>query len=166
MIAAVDRNWAIGYENKLLVSIPADMKFFRQETMGKVVVMGRKTLESFPGGQPLPKRTNIVMTTNPYYEAKGVTVCHSMEELRDALQGYESEEIYVIGGGRIYQTLLPYCDTVHITKIDHAYLADTWFPNLDTDPDWHITADSDEQTYFDLEFRFLKYERIGKHAVI
>lgn len=75
---------------------------------------------------------------------------HSVEELLEAVKGYDTKEVYVIGGSSVYEQLLPYCDTAHVTKIDHAYEADAWFPNLDEDPDWEITADSDEQYYFDL----------------
>lgn len=159
IIVAVDRNWAIGYKNKLLVSIPADMKFFRSTTTGKVVVMGRKTLESFPNGLPLKNRINIVLTANREFKVKDAIICHSVEELLEELKKYDSDEIYVIGGDSIYHQMLPYCNVAHVTKIDHAYEADTWFPNLDELPEWEITADSEEQTYFDLEYQFLKYER-------
>ncbi len=159
MILSADRNWGIGCNNKLLVSIPSDMKFFRTETTGKVVVMGRKTLESFPGGMPFKNRTNIVLTRDPGYDAKGALVVHSMEELLEELKKYKDEDIYVIGGGAVYEMMLPFCDTIHVTKIDFAYEADTFFPNLDEMPEWEITASSEEQTYFDLEYTFLKYER-------
>ena len=159
-IAAVDRNWAIGRNNGLLVSIPADMKFFRQMTTGKVIVMGRKTLESFPNGLPLKNRTNIVLTSRPDYSVKDAVIVHSLEELTAEIEKYDTDDIYVIGGESIYRQLLPMCSTAHITKIDHAYEADAWFPNLDEDPAWRVTADSDEQTYFDLEYRFLKYEKV------
>ena len=159
IIVAVDKNWAIGNNNKLLVSIPSDMKFFRSTTTGKVVVMGSKTLESFPNGLPLKNRTNIVLTANPDYKVKDAIICHTIEELLETLKAYDSEDIYVIGGDSIYHQMLPYCDVAHVTKIDHAFEADAWFPNLDDMPEWEVTADSDEQTYFDLEFRFLKYER-------
>ena len=135
LIVAVDKNWAIGLHNKLLVSIPADMKFFRETTMGKVVVMGRKTLESFPGGQPLKKRTNIVLTSDQNYKVKDAVVVNSVEALLEELRQYNDEDIYVIGGESIYRQLLPYCKVAHITKIDHAYEADTYFPNLDEMPD-------------------------------
>lgn len=161
MIVAVDKNWAIGLNNKLLVSIPADMKFFRQTTTGNVVVMGRKTLESFPGRQPLKNRTNIVLSANPGYQVKGAVVVHCLKELLKELENYDSSRIYVIGGASVYDMMLPYCDTVHVTKIDHAYEADAFFPNLDEKPEWKITADSEEQTYFDLEYVFQKYERIS-----
>lgn len=159
LIAAVDKNWAIGLNNKLLVSIPMDMKFFRETTTGKVVVMGRKTLESFPNGLPLKNRTNIVLTANPDYHVKDAIIVHSEDELREELKKYPSEDIYIIGGESIYRQFVDDCDVAHITKIDYAYEADAYFPNLDEKPEWEITADSDEETYFDLEFRFLKYEK-------
>ncbi len=159
LIVAVDKNWAIGLKNKLLVSIPEDMKFFRTETAGKVVVMGRKTLESFPGGMPLKNRTNIVLTGNPDYAVKGALVLHTVEEVLKELEKYPSEEIYIIGGESIYRQFLPYCDTAHVTKIDYAYEADTYFPNLDELAGWKVTGASGEKTYYDLEFEFFKYEK-------
>lgn len=160
LIAAVDENWAIGNKNQLLVSIPADMKFFRETTVNKVVVMGRKTLESFPGGQPLKKRTNIVLTRDKNYKVKDAIVVNSIEDLLKELKQYDEEDIYVIGGDSIYKQLLPYCKLAHITRIHHAYEADTYFPNLDKMDDWEITGISDEQTYFDLEYEFVRYERV------
>ena len=159
LIAAVDKNWAIGLRNKLLVSIPADMKFFREVTTGNVVVMGRKTLESFPNGQPLKKRTNIVLTSDPDYQVKDAVVVHNMDELHEELKKYPSDSIYIIGGESVYRQLLDECDVAHITKIDYEYEADAYFPNLDENPEWEITADSDEQTYFDLAYYFYKYEK-------
>lgn len=159
MIVAVDNNWAIGYHNELLVSIPRDRKFFREETTGKVVIMGRKTLESLPGGRPLPNRVNIVMTENQDYKVKGAVVVHSTEELFEALKPYPTENVYVIGGESIYRQLLPYCNVVHATRIDMEYQADAHFPNLEENPEWIVTADSEEQTYFDIPYTFVKYER-------
>ena len=159
LIAAVDKNWAIGLKNKLLVSIPADMKFFRETTTGKVVVMGRKTLESFPNQRALKNRVNIVLTKDETYQVKDAVVVHDMEQLREELAKYPSEDIYVIGGESIYRQLVDECDVAHITKIDYAYEADAYFPNLDEKEEWEITADSEEQTYFDLEYQFLKYEK-------
>ncbi len=159
LIVAVDNNWAIGCKNSLLVSIPADHKLFRQETTGKVVVLGRKTLETFPQKQPLKNRTNIIMSTNPDYRVKDAVVVHSQEELLEELKRYPSEDVYIIGGESVYRMMLPYCDTAHVTKIDHAYEADAYFPNLDENGEWEVTAVSDEQTYFDLAYTFVKYER-------
>ena len=159
LIAAVDENWAIGKNNQLLVRIPADQKFFREMTTGKVVLMGRKTLESFPNGQPLKNRTNIVLTHNKDYAVKDAVVVHSMDELHEELKKYDSDDVFVIGGEKIYEQLLDECDVAHITKIDFAYDADAYFPNLDQNPDWEITGDSEEQTYFDLEYYFYRYEK-------
>lgn len=159
LIAAVDKNWAIGYKNDLLVSIPADKKFFRFETMHKAVIMGRKTLESFPGGQPLKDRTNIIITRKPDFKCSGTIVVHSIEEALEEAKKFAPEDVYVIGGGEIYRQLLPYCDLAHITKIDYAYQADTHFPNLDEDPEWELTGVSEEQTYYDLVYEFCRYER-------
>lgn len=162
LIVAVDKNWAIGCNNRLLVSIPSDMKFFRETTMGKVVVMGRKTLESFPGGQPLKNRTNIVITSDSDYKVKDAIVVPSIEAAVEELKKYEEEDIYVIGGESIYRQMLPYCKTAYVTKIDHAYDADTFFPNLDEMEDWKLTGVTEEQTYFDLEYVFARYERIER----
>lgn len=159
IIAAVDRNWAIGQKGRLLVSIPNDQKRFREETIGKVVVLGRRTMQTFPQGMPLQGRTNIILSKDRSYQVKGATVVHSIEELLRELEKYPTEDVYCIGGESVYVQLLPYCDTAHITRIDHAYEADAHFPNLDRDSEWEITADSDEQTYFDIAYTFLKYER-------
>ena len=159
LIVAVDKNWAIGKNNELLVRIPADQKFFRETTTGKVVVMGRKTLESFPNGLPLKNRTNIVLTHNQDYEVKGAIVVHSMEELHEELKTYNDEDIYVIGGEKIYEQMLDECEYAHVTKIDYAYDADAYFPNLDEREEWELIGDSEEQTYFDLEFYFYLYRR-------
>ena len=159
LIVNVDSNWAIGYRGKLLVSIPEDMKFFRSETTGKVVVLGRKTLDTFPGGQPLKNRTNIILTRNPNYQVKGAIICHSVEEVLEELKKYNSEDVYIIGGDSIYKEFLPYCDVAHVTRTDHVYDADAWLPNLEEDPAWVLTGESEEKTYFDLEFRFCRYER-------
>ena len=159
LIVAVDKNWAIGNKNDLLVRIPADQRFFRQETTGKVIIMGRKTLESFPQSKPLPNRTNIVISRKPDYKVDGATVVASIEEALELVKEYKTEDVFVIGGDSIYHQMLPYCDVAHITKIDYAYEADTYFPNLDEIPEWKITEQSEEQTYYDLEYWFIKYEK-------
>ena len=158
-ILAADKNWGIGYNNHLLVSIPSDMKFFRQTTTGKVVVMGRKTLESFPNGMPLKNRTNIVLTGNQNCQVKDAVVVHSEDELMEELEKYDQDDIFVIGGESVYRMMLPHCDTVYVTKIDRAFQADTFFPDLDEMDEWVMTEESEEQTCFDLEFCFTKYER-------
>lgn len=159
VIAAVDKNWAIGMKNRLLVRIPADQKFFRETTTGKVVVMGRRTLESFPNGLPLKDRVNIVLTHDLSLHVQGAVVLHSTEALFEELKKYRSEDVYVIGGEEVYAQLIDKCDTAFITKIDFAYDADAYFPKLDGRPGWRMTEESEEQTYFDLEYYFCRYER-------
>lgn len=158
-IVAVDKNWAIGNKGQLLISIPADMKMFRQETTGKVIVFGRKTIETFPNCKPLPNRVNIVMSTRKDYEVPGATVVHNVEELLEELKQYNTEDVYIIGGDSVYKQMIDYCDTVHVTKIDREYEADAYFPNLDEMPEWSITAESDEQVYFDTTYAFVKYSK-------
>ena len=157
-IVAVDNHWAIGNKGSVLVRIPMDQKYFRQMTIGKVVVLGRKTLATFPNGLPLPGRTNIIMSRNQNLKVKGATVVHSLEELMEELKQYASEDVFVIGGDDIYKQLVPYCDTVYATRIDYRYAADAYFPNLDDLPSWTLTEEGEENTYFDLEFTFCKYE--------
>jgi dihydrofolate reductase len=132
---------------------------FRRETLNKVIVYGRKTLETFPLSQPLDRRTNIILSRNPDYQVRGAVVVHSIEELLKELEQYDSEDIYIIGGESIYRQMLPYCGTAHVTRIDYAYQADAFFPDLDKDPEWEITADSEEQTYFDIPYTFVRYSR-------
>lgn len=158
LIVAVDKNWAIGNKGELLVSIPDDMKFFRQTTMGSVVVLGRKTLAGFPNGLPLKGRDNIILSTNPNYKVKDAVVVNSKEELLETLKSYSDRQVFVIGGGAIYEMLLPYCRYAYVTKINYAYAADTHFPNLDNMDNWSVVETSEEHTYFDLEYFFYKYE--------
>lgn len=160
LIVAVDENWAIGYKNELLIRIPADMKMFRNETTGKVVVLGRKTLETFPNAQPLKNRTNIILSTNKDYKVKDGIVVHSIEELLEELKQYKDEEVYITGGETVYRQMLPYCNVAFVTKIDRSYEADAFFPDLDQDANWKLVGESDEQTYFDTTYCFLKYERV------
>lgn len=159
MIFSVDRNWAIGYKNNLLVRIPDDMKQFREKTTGRVVIMGRKTLESFPNGKPLKDRVNIVITNRADYKADGAVIVHSIEEALEEAKKYNTEDVFVIGGGSVYKDMIQYCDTAYVTYIDHAYAADTFIPNLDKMEEWYIAEESDENTYFDLEYYYRTYKR-------
>ena len=140
MIVAADKKNGIGYQGKLLVTIPFDQQLFRKETIGKVVVMGRKTLESLPGGRVLEGRTNIVLTRNKNYKCKGAVICHSVEAVLEEIKKYRSEDVYIIGGESVYQAFFPEIS-----------------PN-----EWSLTDVSDEQTYFDLIYDFRCYERKQK----
>ena len=142
LIAAVSKNWGIGRENGLLFHLPQDMKFFRETTAGKVVVMGRKTLESFPNQKPLPNRTNIVLTKNPEYTKEGVILCHDIKELFETLAAYNPEDVFLCGGAAIYRLLLAYCKKAYITKVDAEAVADSFLPSLDTEPGWVLKKSS------------------------
>lgn len=158
IVVAADEKMGIGYCGELLVSIPLDQQNFRKRTIGKVVVMGRKTLESLPQKQPLAQRVNIVLTSNPTYRCKNATIVHSMEEALEELKKYHTDDVYIIGGESVYRQFLPYADTVEMTKIEYAYHADTYFPKLDP-KEWELVSESDEQTYFDLIYYFTEYKR-------
>lgn len=159
IFVAVDRNWAIGYKGKLLVKIPADHRFFRNETIQKAVIMGRKTLEDFPGGLPLKDRLNVVITSDSNYRVRDAVVVNSIEAAIEAVREYDTKDVYVIGGESIYRQMLDMCDAAYVTKIDYAYQADTYFPNLDKLEEWVLTGESEEQTYYDLTYTFCRYER-------
>lgn len=163
LIAAADSRWGIGLKGQLLVSIPNDQRRFREETYGKVIVLGRKTLQTFPQGMPLQGRVNIILSRNPRFRVRGAEVAHSVEELLRMLQAYPAEDVYVAGGESVYRQLLPYCDIAHITRIDRSYEADARCPDLDAEPGWELAAESGEQTYFDIAYRFLRYERTKKN---
>ncbi|MBR0145219.1 MAG: dihydrofolate reductase [Eubacterium sp.] len=156
-IAAVDQNWGIGLKDQLLVRIPSDMKKFRQHTLNHVVVLGRKTLAGFPNGMPLAQRTNIILSRKKDFTVRGGVVVHDQEELFRELAKYDSDEIYVIGGGSIYNMLIPYCDRAIITKIDYTYEADTFFPNLEKLPTWELAEEGEEETCFSIEYRYQTY---------
>lgn len=163
LIVAVDNNWAIGCRGELLVRIPNDHKNFRHKTMGGVVVLGRKTLETFPQKAPLGGRTNIILSTDAGYKVKDATVAHSEEELLEELKKYNDDEVYIIGGTSVYNMMLPYCSKAYVTKIDHEYEADAYFPNLDLMEEWELIDEGEEQTYFDIAYQFLIYERKNKY---
>lgn len=158
-IAAVDKNWAIGNKGRLLVRISEDQKNFRNETMGHVVVLGRKTLEEFPGGRPLKGRTNIILSGNPEYTVDGAVVVHSLDELFVELKKYDSDDIYVIGGQTVYDALIPYCDTGIITKINEEFDADAYIPNLDKISGWEVVDSRSGDDLSQYDFTFVTYKK-------
>ena len=156
-IVAVDAKWGIGQGNELLFSLRGDMKHFRAMTTGKTILLGRKTLETFPGGRPLPNRRNVVLTTCDK-EIEGASVVHTVQELMDAAQGEEPDNVFVAGGGTVYTALLPYCKRVYMTKIDAAVEgADTFFPNLDKLPGWEVEETSEPMEENGITYRFVTY---------
>ncbi len=156
LMVAVDQNWAIGRDGALLKPIPADLKYFREKTMGHSVLLGRKTLATFPGGRPLPGRENFILSSAPGYAVEGAKVVSSIEEAVRLCP----EDTFVIGGGSVYHAMLPYCDTAYVTKIHASFPADTWFPNLDALTDWVLTGEAPVQEYESLAFQYLTYERV------
>ena len=155
-IVAVDANWAIGCQGDLLFSLPTDMRRFRSLTMGGTVILGRKTLDSFPGGKPLPKRRNIVITRNPDLTVEGAEIASGPEEALALAQG--DENIWVIGGGSVYTALLSRCKRVYLTRVDQAAEnADTFFPNLDKLPNWKVEKRSEPVEENGLTYRFIDY---------
>ncbi len=156
-IVAVDKNWGIGKNNDLLFSIPLDMAFFREQTKGKVVVMGSKTLKSFPNSKPLKNRTNIVFHRgNDVYE--GCVVVKDLTELSEVLKSYNTDDVFVIGGGSIYKLLLEYCSEVLITKVDADGEPEVFFENLDNNKDWDCIKEGEQLESNGYQFRFTTYK--------
>lgn len=160
LIVAVSENWGIGKDNNLLFNIPEDMKFFRETTTGKVVILGRKNLESFPGKRPLKNRTNIILTRNRDFECEGAIVCTSIEEVLSL--PYDKEEMFVIGGEEIYRQMIKYCDTCYVTKVDKTVPADKFMVNLDEACEWQMTEASEKIEDNGYMIQFCKYERVEK----
>lgn len=136
-----DKKWGIGRGNDLMFSLPADMKFFRETTKGKVVVMGRNTLLSFPNGKPLKNRVNIVLSPEDIDEE--VITVHNLDELFEELKKYPDGEVFVIGGASVYKALIPYCSQVLVTKVDADGNADTFVPDLDADENFELLSESE-----------------------
>ena len=157
-IVAVDANWAIGYEGDLLFSLPADMRRFRSLTMGGTMILGRKTLESFPGGKPLPKRRNIVISRNESLVVEGAEVVPTPDAALALAESTPDDQIWVIGGGSVYTVLLSRCKRVYLTKTENAApAADTFFPNLDKLPGWEVESVGDPITENGVTYRFIDY---------
>lgn len=158
-IVVVDNNWGIGKDGQLLVHLPGDLKYFKEKTLGKTIIVGRKTLESFPGGKPLPGRTNIVLTENPDFHRDNCAVCNDLDALFDEIATLDGQDIFVAGGACIYEMFLPYCDEVFVTKIDATYDADRHFPNLDQSDSFVRTWQSELMEEQGVKYRFEKYTR-------
>ena len=157
LIVAVDEKWGIGKDGDLLLSIPDDMRFFRETTRRAVLVMGYNTLMSFPNGRPLPFRMNIVLNNEDGVKAAGALICRSMEQLFGVLRDMNSDDVFVIGGGSIYRQLLPYCDTAYITKMRFNGEADTYFPDLDGLSEWSVVSESGIKEYNGIGYSFTEY---------
>lgn len=156
-IVIVDRKLGMGVDGGLQFRLPDDLKYFAQQTRDKILVMGRATLEAMPGGQPLPYRRNIVLTRQKDYQVAGAEVVHSMEELAGLIGNRPGDEVMLIGGGRLFEQLLPCCDTALVTKVDAEHRADTFFPDLDKLDGWEQTICAPSQDQNGLRFRFCAY---------
>lgn len=163
LIVAVDEDWGIGYKGDLLARVRADLQNFRRVTEGKIVVLGSNTLATFPGGRVLKNRTNIVLNWEPDYAPEGATVVHSLDELFDELKKYDTDDVFVIGGASVYRQLLPYCRKAYVTKFLKNFDKDAYIPNLDADPNWKLTWQSEVQKGEDADFPFVFtiYEKCG-----
>lgn len=159
LIVAVDNKWGIGKDGGLLAHVPGDMKYFREMTTGKVVVMGRKTLESMPGKKGLQNRTNYVLTTKEDYAAEGCNIVHSEQELFDAISQYEPDEVFLIGGAALYNAYYNLCDKLYITKMNADLGADTFIVNIDEDPDYKVTSESEVHSENGIDYKFCVYTK-------
>ena len=155
LIAAVDRNWAIGKGGDQLVYLRTDLKRFQALTTGHAVILGRKTLATFPGGRPLKNRRNLVLSRDPDFHPEGAEVFPTLE----ALLAAAPEDAFVIGGGSVYRALLDRCDTAYVTKLHAAFPADCWFPDLDADPAWEVAEEEGAQEEDGLIYHYVTYRR-------
>lgn len=155
-IVAVDRNWAIGREGDQLVYLKEDLKRFRTLTAGHAVIVGRKTLATFPGGRPLKGRDNLILTRDPSVQVEGGQVFHRIEDLLAAAP----EDAFVVGGSQVYEALLPWCDTVYVTCIDAAFPGcDAFFPNLDAMDGWTVEEEGEPLEENGFIYRYVTYRR-------
>lgn len=159
LIVAVDENWAIGNNGELLARIRGDQQYFKTTTLEKVVILGRETLITFPGGNPLKNRTNIILSRDINYKVENALVVNSIEELLKCIEDYSPNDVFVIGGQSVYEQLLPYSQTAFVTKIQGSYKADKYFPNLDMQSDWELISTSEKQIENDTAFTFNLYKR-------
>ena len=156
LIVAVYDDWGIGREGTQPIALSADRKFFRETTRGATVIAGRRTIEDFPGKKPLPGRVNLAMSRSEA-EIPGFTVCHSPEEVLKQVKN--APRAFAIGGGSVYRQLLPYCEKAYVTKLNTVVKCDTWFPDLDSDPDWKLTELLGSGEENGIAYEFCLYER-------
>ena len=161
-IVHADKEWGIGKDNDMMFSLPKDMKFFRETTLGRTVVMGGNTLRSFPNGKPLKNRVNIVLSRGQVRD--DCIIVRSYDELFSLLKSRENEEIYIIGGGEIYKTLLPYCDEALVTKVDAVGGATVFFPNLDKDENFVCVYESESLEDNGYTIRFTTYKNKNRQS--
>ncbi len=166
LVVAVDKNWGIGNKGGLLAHVRADLRYFQSLTKGNVVILGSKTLQTFPNGMPLKNRENIILSRRPDFCPEGATVVHSLDELLESVKKYDTETVFVIGGSTVYDLLLDFCDTAYVTKFDKEFESDAFFRNLDESDEWELVSVGEKQisnpetdTVADMEFAFCVYKR-------
>lgn len=159
-IVAVDKKWGIGKKNGLLFSLPEDMKFFKETTLNKVVIMGSNTLKSFPNGKPLKNRVNIVLFPNGEKRDDCIIV-QNLDELREAIKKYNTDDVFVVGGAMFYKTMLPYCSEVFVTKVDADGGAEVFYENLDDLPEWKMISSSEPILTNGYTIRFTTYKNLN-----
>ncbi|MBR2970837.1 MAG: dihydrofolate reductase [Clostridia bacterium] len=162
IIVAVSSDWGIGKDNKLLFSLKEDMRFFRETTMGKVVVMGKNTYLSLPK-RPLKNRTNIVLSSTQFGD--GAISVSSMDALFAEISKYDTDEVYVMGGASMYRQMLPYCDIAYITKVKATAEADTYFTDLDAHPDWECVQERDAEDTYPITFCTYKNNNVKRYEI-
>ncbi len=159
LIVAVDENWGIGYRGQLLAHLPGDLKYFKEKTTGKVVIMGQNTLISFPKSRPLPNRTNIVLSDDPSFVVEGAVMVRSLDELRAEAAKYPPDDVFIIGGASVYRQMLDDCDTAFVTKVHKSFEADVFFPNLDEKPDWKLADTGESGEDNGITYTFTTYKK-------
>ena len=167
LIVAVDQEWGIGYEGDLLARVREDLRLFARLTRGKVLVYGSNTLATFPNGEVLKGRTNIILHPSKDFKVEGAIIANSLDHLFEILKEYDKDDVFVIGGASVYKQLLPYCHRAYITKFEKSFDKDTYIPNLDEDESWECVSLSHEyktdpqtDTGGDFSFRYTVYERL------
>ena len=156
-IVAVDKNWGIGKDGEQLIYIPEDLRRFKAFTTGNAIILGRKTMYTFPGAKPLKNRRNLILSRNPDFKPEGAEVYPGLEELMAHVT--DPDNTYVVGGASVYHTMIGQCDRAYVTKIDAAWPADCWFPNLDEDPAWEVESVGEELEHEGVKFHYVNYRR-------
>lgn len=155
-IVAVSQSWGIGKGGDLLFRLPSDLRRFKAMTTGHTVIMGRKTLDSLPGGKGLPHRRNLVLSRQSDFAPDRAEVIHSVEDILKTAE----DDAFVIGGQQVYEQLLPYCARVHVTKVLSDPESDAFFPDLDKLPEWKVASAGEMLTENGLSFQYVEYIRI------
>ena len=160
MIVCVSEDFGIGYKGDLLFSLPPDMKFFREQTKEKVVIMGRGTLDSFPNGAPLKNRVNIVLTRDSAFAREGAEIFHTQDEILEYVKKFPTDDVFVIGGGQIYEMFRDVCDEALVTKVRRTVPCDTYFFDIDSDKEWTLSGESEVFEHEGTKFSFCTYKRV------